>query len=74
MKKMEKNKDVFRTKSANGLRRTNRNNNKNETNEPNNMNINTKTDISNYKFRLTYDEWLEVKNKQKMIFNQIKKI
>ena len=78
MKKMEKNKDKFRTKSANGLRRTYRNNNNinnnNDTNPNNNLNTNTKTDISNYKFRLTYDEWLEVKNKQKMIFNQIKKI
>ena len=74
MKEMEKNKDIFRTKSANGLRRTHRNNNNNATNDPNNLNTNTKSDISNYKFRLTYDEWLEVKNKQKMIFNQIKKI
>ena len=82
MKNMEKSKNVFRTKSANGLRiRTNRNNNNNNNNnennnqnEPNNNNTNTKTDISNYKFRLTYDEWLEVKNKQRMIFNQIKKI
>ena len=82
MKNMEKSKNVFRTKSANGLRiRTNRNNNNHNNNnennnqkEPNNNNTNTKTDISNYKFRLTYDEWLEVKNKQRIIFNQIKKI
>ena len=33
-----------------------------------------KTNINNFKFRLTYNEWLEVKNKQQMIFNQIKKI
>ena len=79
MKKMEKNKDIFRTKSASGLRHTHRkndneNNNDQNINEPNNNIPNTKTDISNYKFRLTYDEWLEVKNKQRMIFNQIKKI
>ena len=78
MKKMEKSKDLFRTKSANGLRaRTNRNTNTNTNNNQNDQNVNntnTKTDITNYKFRLTYDEWLEVKNKQRMIFNQIKKI
>ena len=27
-----------------------------------------------YKFRLSFDEWMEVKRKQQMIFNQIKKI
>ena len=70
MKKMEKNKDMFRTKSAHGLRRTYRNNNV----KVNDQNTNAKPDSSKYKFRLTYEEWLEVKNKQKMIFNQIKKI
>ena len=70
MKKMEKNKDIFRTKSAHGLRRTYRNNNV----KVNDQNTNAKPDSSKYKFRLTYEEWLEVKNKQKMIFNQIKKI
>jgi hypothetical protein len=79
MKKMEKNKDIFRTKSASGLRTTHRKSNNEDSNnqnmnEQNNNNVNTKTDITNYKFRLTYDEWLEVKNKQRMIFNQIKKI
>ena len=89
MKKMEKSKDLFRTKSANGIRQTHRknsnnnqnnniqnnNSNQNNINEKNNNNdINVKTDISKYKFRLTYDEWLEVKNKQIIIFNQIKKI
>ena len=84
MKKMNKAKDLFRTKSANGLRNTHRNNNNenndnqnvNEGNNNNNNNnvINTKADMTNYKFRLTYDEWLDVKNKQRMIFNQIKKI
>ena len=96
MKRMEKAKDIFRTKSANGFhtrtyRNTNNNNNINinnnshmNTNKNENMNnqneqINnnthsTKTDMTNYKFRLTYEEWLEVKNKQRMIFNQIKKI
>ena len=72
MKEMEKNKDIFRTKSAHGLRRTHRNDNAEANNQ--NLNTNTKTDSSKYKFRLTYEEWLEVKNKQKMIFNQIKKI
>jgi hypothetical protein len=83
MKKMEKAKDLFRTKSANGIRQTHRNNNNNNNNNQNNINdtnnnnnneTNMKTDISKYKFRLTYDEWLEVKNKQILIFNQIKKI
>ena len=86
MKRMEKAKDVFRTKSANGIRQTHRKNtnnnnqtnnnqkNVNDTNNNNNNEVNIKTDISKYKFRLTYDEWLEVKNKQISIFNQIKKI
>jgi hypothetical protein len=81
MKEMQNAKNIFRTKSANGLRTTHRKNNdnqnNNEINDNNNNNnnaINTKTDMSNYKFRLTYDEWLDVKNKQRMIFNQIKKI
>ena len=75
MKKMNKNKDIFRTKSANGLRQTHRkNNNINNDNQNNNNNTNIKTDMTNYKFRLTYEEWLDVKNKQRMIFNQIKKI
>ena len=80
MKEMQNAKNMFRTKSANGLRQTHRKNNDNQNNnEINNNNnnnnaINTKTDMSNYKFRLTYDEWLDVKNKQRMIFNQIKKI
>ena len=83
MKKMEKSKDLFRTKSANGIRQTHRkntnnnpnNNNQNNINDTNNNDdANVKTDISKYKFRLTYDEWLEVKNKQIIIFNQIKKI
>ena len=90
MKNMEKSKDLFKTKSAYGGRRkkTNENNNnindnqdnqnnnidQNENNDNNNNNQNIKTDTNKYKFRLTYDEWLEVKNKQQMIFNQIKKI
>ena len=79
MKKMNKNKDMFRTKSAHGLRQTHRNNNNanntnNDNQNNNNNNTNTKTDMTNYKFRLTYEEWLDVKNKQRMIFNQIKKI
>ena len=80
MKEMNNAKNIFRTKSASGLRTTHRKNNdnqnNNEINDNNNNNnaINTKTDMSNYKFRLTYDEWLDVKNKQRMIFNQIKKI
>ena len=78
MKEMKNAKNLFRTKSANGLRQTHRNNdnqNQNEVNNNNNNNVtNTKTDMSNYKFRLTYEEWLDVKNKQRMIFNQIKKI
>ena len=48
--------------------------NNNNNNNNNNANVNIKTDTNNYKFRLTYEEWLEVKNKQQMIFNQIKKI
>ena len=65
MKDMEK-EELKRTKSANGLRkRTNRKN------APNNNETNTN---KKYHFQLTYEDWIEVKNKQKMIFNQIKKL
>ena len=85
MKKMEKSKDAFRVRSAKVLKTNNNtiaksdnikmSNNKNdELNKNNNNANNTKTNINNFKFRLTYNEWLEVKNKQQMIFNQIKKI
>ena len=75
MKEMKK-EELKRTKSANGIRRktyresnNNINNNNNE-NELNNNNTNKKK----YHFQLTYEDWIEVKNKQKMIFNQIKKL
>ena len=58
--------------SRNSRKEDPNNNNMNE--QINNNTNNTKTDMTNYKFRLTYDEWLEVKNKQRMIFNQIKKL
>jgi len=73
IKEMEKNKDRFRTKSAMGIRTTQRID-KIDTDEPNNMDTNTKKGAKNYNFGLTFEEWLEVKNKQKKIFNQIKKI
>ena len=70
MKEMKK-EELKRTKSANGLRKgTLRENNKNnDINETNTISINKK-----YHFQLTYEDWIEVKNKQKMIFNQIKKL
>ena len=90
MKKMEKSKNSFRIKSAQGRApksalntnsKENNNNEQNENNEPkennntnNNNNEISKTNPNKFKFRLTYEEWLEVKNKQQMIFNQIKKI
>ena len=46
----------------------------NNTDNDNNNNEISKINPNKYKFRLTYEEWLEVKNKQQMIFNQIKKI
>ena len=35
---------------------------------------NNNTTAKKYHFQLTYEDWIEVKNKQKMIFNQIKKL
>ena len=74
MKEMKK-EELKRTKSANGIRRrtyresNNNINNKNDENESNNN-----TNQKKYHFQLTYEDWIEVKNKQKMIFNQIKKL
>ena len=72
MKEMKK-EELKRNKSANGIRKgTYRENNKvnnNDINETNANSINKK-----YHFQLTYEDWIEVKNKQKMIFNQIKKL
>ena len=89
MKRMEQNarKGIFRTKSAKGMRTTGgknesvsqkNNTSMNNDNQGTNGDLpqynNTKSDTNNYRFRLTYDEWLAVKKKQLMIFNQIKKI
>ena len=84
MKKIDKYKDSFTikqkpnttTKELNTNNDINNNVDKNiNTNMNNNQNNNIiKTDTNKYKFKLTYDEWLDVKNKQQMIFNQIKKI
>ena len=71
MKKMEKNKDRFRTKSAMGIRRNQR---IEESDDPNIMDTNAKKGIKNYNYGLTYEEWLQVKNQQQKIFSQIKKI
>ena len=74
MKEMKK-EELKRTKSANGIKRrtyresTNGNKNNNDINESNNN-----TTAKKYHFQLTYEDWIEVKNKQKMIFNQIKKL
>ena len=85
IKKLDKSKDSFKirqrpktTKIDNNNDNHNINNNNNTNNNTNtnqnNNNVVIKTDTNKYKFRLTYDEWLDVKNKQQMIFNQIKKI
>ena len=86
IKKMERAKDSFKSTKTNRPRsnyitKENNENTKNaskdhnnNTNNNNNNVTNIKTDTNNYKFRLTYEEWLEVKNKQQQIFNQIKKI
>ena len=73
MKEMKK-EELKRAKSANGLRKkaNNKNNNIQNNNEANNNNE-TNTN-KKYHFQLTYEDWIEVKNKQKMIFNQIKKL
>ena len=75
-----------RTQSANINRVKNNTTNNNETlnnNEmtttnnqvTNNNNTNaSKTNTSNYKFKLNYNEWCAVKNRQLTIYNKIKKI
>jgi len=77
MKKMEKSKNSFRIKSAQGRapksainsntkeNNNNEQNTNNETKENNNTNNNNneivKTNPNKYKLRLAYEEWLEVK-------------
>ena len=76
-----------RTKSANINRVKNNTTNNNETlnnnNEmtttnnqiTNNNNTNeSKTNTSNYRFKLNFDEWAAVKDRQQTIYNKIKKI
>ena len=46
----------------------------NQSTNSKNKKVEIKTDTTDYKFRLSFDEWMEVKRKQQMIFNQIKKI
>ena len=76
--KEEINQRRTRNKSANYTRLKNSTNqNENEDTNNNlttNYNNNIKTDTSNYKYKLSHAEWKEVKNKQLMIFNKIKKI
>ena len=82
MKEMKK-EELKRTKSANGIRKKtyrennkvdNINNNNNEINNINNVNESNNNTNKKYHFQLTFEDWIEVKNKQKMIFNQIKKL
>ena len=42
--------------------------------DDNNKKVDIKADTTDYKFRLSFHEWIEIKRKQQMIFNQIKKI
>ncbi len=77
-----------RTKSANIYNRgknttTNNNETSNNNNEmtttnnqiTNNNNTNeSKTNTSNYRFKLNFDEWAAVKDRQQTIYNKIKKI
>ena len=72
MKQMKK-EDLKRTKSAKGLRYTHRENNNNNINDDE-SNMQSSSNNKKYHFQLTYDDWIEVKNKQRMIFNQIKKL
>ena len=72
MKQMKK-EDLKRTKSAKGLRYTHRENNNNNINDGE-SNMQSSSNNKKYHFQLTYDDWIEVKNKQRMIFNQIKKL
>ena len=81
IKESEMQKGKKKTKKKKELKEQNKEDNQvNEENtELENSNIKNKpvdikTDTTDYKFRLSYDEWMEVKRKQQMIFNQIKKI
>ena len=74
-KKKHKNKNEQETKEKEGEEAQNEENAPEyQTSSAKNKKVDIKTDTTDYKFRLTFDEWMEVKRKQQMIFNQIKKI
>jgi len=74
--KMQKHlkKGTFRPKSVNRILKSklmqdNNSNIESKNNEKNRKKL--KSDTSDYKYKLTYTEWLDVKNKQRVIFNEI---
>ena len=72
-KKKRKNKNIQKVKEKEGEEELNEQNITQSQNDENKK-VDIKTDTSDYKFRLSFEEWMEVKRKQQMIFNQIKKI
>ena len=72
-KKKRKNKNIQKEKEKEGEEELNEQNITQSQNDENKK-VDIKTDTSDYKFRLSFEEWMEVKRKQQMIFNQIKKI
>ena len=73
--KINKQKKIYRNKSANLNRKLSNNSNNTNNIYNNNSNISEiKSNLSNYKYKLNFYEWKAVKDKQLMIFNKIKKI
>jgi hypothetical protein len=72
-KKRHNNKNIQKDKEKEGEEPVNEEN-LTEYQNTNDKKVDIKTDTTDYKFRLSFEEWMEVKRKQQMIFNQIKKI
>ena len=73
-KKRKMNKNDLNEKEKEGEKELNEENVEEPNSTIKNKKVDIKTDTTDYKFRLSFDEWMEVKRKQQMIFNQIKKI
>ena len=74
-KKKHNNKTIQKEKQNEGEEEQNEENiSMSQNSNRKNKKVDIKTDTTEYKFRLSFDEWMEVKRKQQMIFNQIKKI
>ena len=72
-KKKRNNKNTQKDKEKEGEEPINEEN-VSEYQNTNDKKVDIKTDTTDYKFRLSFEEWMELKRKKQMIFNQIKKI